>query len=85
MSKTKGKAKTAAEFDTRFDAGEDAFDLADFEPVNKSTRISVDLPPAFVEKLDQAADLRGVTRQSLIKMWLYDLLKKEAHSPRDGS
>jgi hypothetical protein len=78
MSKTKAKAKTAEEFDRRFDAGEDAMELADFEPVSKdSTRISLDLPPPFVSQLDRAAGVRGVTRQSLIKMWLYDLIRKE--------
>jgi hypothetical protein len=53
-------------------------DLADFELVSKdSIRISSDSPPPFVSQLDQAADVRGVTRQSLIKMRLYDLIRKE--------
>jgi hypothetical protein len=31
----------------------------------------------FIYRLDHAAQLRGVTGQSLIKTWLYDLLKQE--------
>jgi hypothetical protein len=77
MTKTKAKAKTAEEFDRRFDAGEDALELAEFRPVKEFTRINLDLPREFVSQLDKAANLRGVTRQSLIKMWLYDLVRKE--------
>ncbi|MBV9733145.1 MAG: CopG family transcriptional regulator [Verrucomicrobia bacterium] len=76
-TKTKAKAKSAEEFDRRFDAGEDALELADFQPVKEFTRINVDLPREFVSQLDKAASVRGVTRQSLIKMWLYDLVRKE--------
>jgi metal-responsive CopG/Arc/MetJ family transcriptional regulator len=40
-------------------------------------RVTVDLPAHMLEKLDYQAGLRGVTRQSLIKMWLYEKLEKE--------
>ena len=36
-------------------------------------RVNVDLPNHFFrEALDHEAALRGITRQSLIKVWLYD-------------
>jgi hypothetical protein len=74
------KAKTAQEFDRRFDEGEDVFDLADIDegsirrPGMESQRINLDLPRHFLEKLDREAEVRGITRQSLIKAWLFDRL-----------
>ena len=38
---------------------------------------TLDLPASFMEALDRAAVRRGITRQSLIKMWLYEQLNKE--------
>jgi hypothetical protein len=38
---------------------------------------TLDLPASFMEALDRAALRRGITRQSLIKMWLYEQLNKE--------
>jgi len=38
---------------------------------------TLDLPVSFMEALDRAALRRGITRQSLIKMWLYEQLNKE--------
>ena len=78
MSKTKGKAKTTEEFDRRFDDGESIFEIADVEVTQEISRINLDLPRPFLAQLDKAANARGVTRQSLIKMWLYDLVKKES-------
>jgi hypothetical protein len=37
-------------------------------------RMSLDLPAHMLEKLDRKSALRGVTRQSLVKMWLYEKL-----------
>jgi hypothetical protein len=66
--KTKERAKTAEEFDRRFDAGEDIFDLADpvTRPGLEARRVNLDLPEHFLSKLDRQAALRGITRQSLI-------------------
>jgi hypothetical protein len=75
------KAKTAQEFDRRFDEGEDIFDLADIDeesirrPGLESQRINLNLPRHFLEKLDREAEIRGITRQSLIKTWLFDRLE----------
>lgn len=74
------KAKTAQEFDRRFDQGEDVFDLAEIKdeditrPALESKRINIDLPTDFLNELDKEAARRGITRQSLIKVWLYDRL-----------
>src|SRR5271165_3105653 len=36
--------------------------------------INIDLPNDFLTQLDREATRRGITRQSLIKVWLYDRL-----------
>jgi predicted DNA binding CopG/RHH family protein len=66
------KAKTAEEFDRRFDQGEDIFDLADIKPEDIKRpglvyqRINIDVPAPMLERLDNQAAIRGITRQSLI-------------------
>ena len=40
-------------------------------------RVNVDLPIWMIQKLDRQANLIGVTRQSIIKVWLSDRIKKE--------
>jgi hypothetical protein len=58
------------------DAGEDIADYADWDKATKPgleiKRLNVDLPLHVIEKLDRAARLRGITRQALIKVFLFD-------------
>ena len=73
---------TAEEFDRRFDEGESIFELGmDPSTVRRPGlephRFNVEVPAHFIQKLDRAARIRGVTRQSLVKMWLYDRLQQE--------
>jgi hypothetical protein len=69
------KAKT---FDRKFDAGEnivDQLDLSKGRRVGASPkRVNVDFPAWMVDSLDREARRIGVTRQSLIKLWLADKL-----------
>ena len=78
---------TAAEFDAKFDAGEDITGFLDlgaarvYAPGEERldltpTKVNVDFPRWMVESLDLAADRVGVPRQSLIKMWLAERLGK---------
>jgi predicted DNA binding CopG/RHH family protein len=78
------KAQTVEEFDRRFDAGEDIFDLAEIKAeditrpgAGASKRINIDLPDDFLVELDKEANRRGITRQSLIKVWLYERLQSD--------
>lgn len=70
----------ASEFDRRFDEGEDisaAIDLTKARRPNlEAKRVNVDFPTWMVESLDREARRLGVTRQSLIKLWLADKLEK---------
>ena len=76
---SKNKAKTVEEFDRRFDEGESIFELAEVTSVSRPNlevqRVNVDFPKHFLLKLDREAELRGVSRQALIKTWLYERLQ----------
>ena len=68
-----------SEFDKIFDEGkEDILQYCDLEsaerPNQKSKRVNIDFPAWMVHKLDQEAGKLGVTRQSLIKIWMADLI-----------
>jgi hypothetical protein len=71
----------AKEFDKRFDAGEDMtkfLDLSSAErPNQKLRRVNVDFPEWMIHSLDKEADRLGVTRQSIIKIWISERLKKK--------
>jgi hypothetical protein len=74
--------KTKAEdFDRRFDEGEDVssdLDLAKRRrPALESRRVNVDLPSWMVDALDREAKRLGVTRQSVITMWLAERLERK--------
>lgn len=70
------------EFDNRFDAGEDMtaqFDLAKARRLSQELkRVNVDFPLWMVNQLDKEAKRLGVPRQSLIKLWVAEHLKKAA-------
>ena len=74
------KAISSTRFDTKFDAGEDVtshLDLARAQrPGQKAQRLSVDAPAWMVERLDREARRLGITRQSLIKVWIAERLER---------
>jgi len=76
----------AEEFERKFDeAQEDLLEdleLSTARRVNlESKRINMDFPSWVVEALDREATRIGVTRQSIIKMWLVERLQLEASRP----
>lgn len=73
----------AEEFDEKFDADKedvvDDLDLSTARRVNQEQkRINVDFPSWVVEELDREAARIGVTRQSIIKVWLVERLEADA-------
>ena len=74
----------AKRFDQKFDAGEKVIDQLDLTKARRvgtaPKRVNVDFPSWMVQSIDREANRLGVTRQSLIKMWLADRLAK-ARSP----
>ena len=80
----------AKDFDKKFDLGHrdiiDDLDLSTARRINQEQkRINVDFPAWVVESLDREAARIGVTRQSIIKIWLVERLKVEAaNKPLNG-
>ena len=72
----------AKKFDAEFDAGRDvtaALDVAKARrPLQKQRRVNVDFPEWMIESLDKEASRIGVTRQSIIKVWLAERLEQVA-------
>ena len=74
------KAKT---LDKKFDDNKedilDAFDLSKARrPNQEQKRVNVDFPTWMIASLDKEAKHLGVTRQSIIKVWLAERLEKVA-------
>lgn len=72
----------ANELDEKFDAGEDITTHLDHaaarRPLRDQRRVNVDFPVWMVESLDREAQRLGVTRQSVIKMWIAERLEQRA-------
>ena len=87
MRKEIMKTITAKEFDEKFDNGEDVSEYLDFSNAIKlkdikrlkteTKKVNVDFPEWIIESLDQEAKKIGVTRQSIIKVWIAERLKEE--------
>lgn len=69
---------SARDFDNDFDAGKDVskhLDLSKARRVkHEQKRVNVDFPTWMIESLDKEASRIGVTRQSIIKLWLAERL-----------
>jgi len=80
--KKKQAAKAAAEFDKRFDEGEDIHDIVDLGKAKitrpgRKVRITLDVPEALVRDIDDVRELIGVDRGALIKVWLHERVAQE--------
>jgi len=69
----------AEEFDRLFDDGVDVSHLLDLSsaqrPNQEQKRVNVDFPLWMVNQLDREARRVGVTRQSIIKIWIAERLE----------
>ena len=73
----------AKAFDKKFDDGEvniiDDLDLSTAKRPNQAQkRVNVDFPAWMIDSLDKEASRVGVTRQSIIKVWLAERLEEVA-------
>jgi biotin operon repressor len=80
--KNRKPAKSAKEFDRRFDAGEDIHDLIDISKATvshsgKKVRITIDMSELLVREIDAIRQQIGVDRGALIKIWLHERVKQE--------
>lgn len=68
----------AREFERKFETGEEIDDLVDWTKARRpnldTRRVNVDFPGWVIEELDRQARRLGVTRQSLIKLWIAEKL-----------
>lgn len=71
----------ASDFDRKFDEGEDVtvdLDLSKVrKPAQEQRRVNVDFPTWMVQSLDREARRLGVTRQSIIKVWIAERLERK--------
>ena len=73
----------AKDFDRKFDDNKqdiiDDLDLSTFKRPNQGQkRVNVDFPSWVIDSLDRVASRVGVTRQSIIKLWLVERLEENA-------
>jgi hypothetical protein len=73
------KAK-ATDFDKKFDDGDSVIDELDLSqarrPAEEQKRIDMEIPVWMLDALDREAKRLGVTRQSIIKIWLAERLEQ---------
>lgn len=72
----------AKKFDAEFDSGKNIVAALDVSkarrPLQEQRRVNVDFPTWMIESLDKEAARLGVTRQSIIKIWLAERLEQTA-------
>ncbi len=73
---------TAEEFDRHFDNGGEILSMMDlskaWRPGLEAKRVNVDFPQWMIASLDAQAARMGVTRQSVIKVWIAERLREES-------
>ena len=72
----------AKKFDADFDSGKNITKALDLSKARRALqaqkRVNVDFPIWMIESLDKEASRLGVTRQSIIKVWLAERLEQTA-------
>jgi len=72
----------AKDFEQQFDENVDITTMLDLSKskrvLQEQRRVNVDFPTWMIESLDREAGKLGVTRQSIIKVWLAERLEKSA-------
>jgi len=70
-------------FDQKFDKGTNIISSLDLSKAKRvlqvQKRVNVDFPVWMIESLDREAGKLGVTRQSIIKVWLAERLEEKVN------
>ena len=78
------KKMKADSFDRTFDSGGDVSSSLELKlarrPLRQQRRVNVDFPVWMIDSLDREAERLGVTRQSIIKVWLAERLALAPHA-----
>lgn len=76
----------AKKLDQEFDSGKDITAHLDLRRARRvaseQRRVNVDFPTWMIESLDREATRLGVTRQSIIKIWLAERLERAKQEER---
>ena len=79
----------AKKFDQTFDEGGDVTSALDLtrakRPLQEQKRVNVDFPTWMIESLDREPSRLGVTRQSIIKVWLAERLERAASNKANAT
>lgn len=71
----------AKDFDKHFDSGGDISNFLDLSKAKRTNqeprRVNVDFPSWMIHSLDKEAGRLGVTRQSIIKVWISERLREK--------
>jgi len=74
------KTISAEELDKKFDDGEDISDYTVPDSTKlikmRTRRVNVDFPEWVIAALDKESMRLGITRQSLIKVWITDRIRE---------
>ena len=72
------------DFDAAFERGDDVTQYLDKSKARRVNaelkRVNIDFPVWVIASLDKEARRLGVTRQSLVKMWIAERFDKENHT-----
>ena len=79
MSGSKRKITDPKELDKAFDEGDvlEHFDVSSAKVRYPTQRLSIDFPKHILKELDEEAAKTGVTRTSLIKIWVAERLEQK--------
>lgn len=79
----------AKSLDKKFDEGKDISKDLDMSkarrPLQEQKRVNVDFPKWMIDSLDKEASRLGVTRQSIIKVWLSERLQQGTSNQQKGA
>ena len=69
----------AADFDSKFDESHDVIEDLELSQVKRANlklkKVNVTFPQWMIDSLDREAHKLGITRQSIIKVWLAERLE----------
>jgi len=76
----------AKSLDKKFNEGKDISNNLDISkarrPLQEQKRVNVDFPTWMIDSLDKEASRLGVTRQSIIKVWLSERLQQSTSNKK---
>jgi hypothetical protein len=76
----------ASELDKVFEGGEDMSTHLDLSkarrPILEHRRVNIDFPTWMIDSLDRESKRLGVTRQSVVKMWIGERLEQTPGNKR---